>query len=315
MSATRAMVARYVAGETSDDAVRAAGRLRAAGLLVTLDYLGEDTTDAARAAAVADEYVSLLGKLSDAGLTSGGAVEVSVKPTAIGLLLGDGEALGSATGGGVGGGGVGSGELGEKIATEHAERIASAAAAAGTTVTIDAEDHRTTDATLRIAVALRERYPGVGNVVQAALRRTETDVRALAVPGARVRLCKGAYNEPVSVAFTDRHEIDKAYARCLRALMEGPGYPMIATHDQRLIRIAAALGLGRDKGSFEYQMLYGIRADEQARLAASGAQVRVYVPYGQDWYGYLVRRLAERPASVGLLARSLVPSLPARRSR
>jgi len=117
------------------------------------------------------------------------------------------------------------------------------------------------------------------------------------------------------VAYTDRHEIDKSYARCLRILMEGPGYPMIATHDPRLVRIAAALGLYRDPASFEYQMLYGIRTGEQARLAASGARVRVYVPYGRDWYGYLVRRLAERPASVGLLARSLVPSIPGRGSR
>jgi len=289
--ATRAIVARYVAGETADDAVRAAGRLRAAGLLVTLDYLGEDTTDASRAAGAADEYVTLLGKLNSAGLTSGGAVEVSVKLTAVGLLLG-GEA-----------------SLGEKIAAGNVERIAAAAAAAGTTVTVDAEDHRTTDATLRIAGELRARYPVTGSVVQAALRRTETDARALATPGTRVRLCKGAYNEPVSAAFTSRHDIDKSYARCLRVLMEGPGYPMIATHDPRLVRIAAALGLHRDPASFEYQMLYGIRADEQARLAASGAQVRVYVPYGQDWYGYLVRRLAERPASVGLLARSLVPAI------
>ncbi len=303
--ATRAMVARYVAGETTDDAVRAAGELRAAGLLVTLDYLGEDTTDAARAAAVADEYIDLLGKLDAAGLTAGGAIEISVKPTAVGLLLGD-DALG---------GGTAAGGTGEQIAAGHIERIAAAAAAAGTTVTIDAEDHRTTDATLRIAGAIRARYPGTGNVIQAALRRTETDVRALALPGTRVRLCKGAYNEPVSVAFTDRHEIDKSFARCLRILMEGPGYPMIATHDPRLIRITSALGLHRDPASFEYQMLYGIRAGEQARLAATGAQVRVYVPYGRDWYGYLVRRLAERPASLGLLARSLVPSVPARGSR
>jgi proline dehydrogenase len=301
------MVARYVAGETTDDAVRVAGQLRAAGLLVTLDYLSEDTTDGLRAAAVAGEYMALLRKLSAAGLTSDGAVEVSVKLTAVGLLLGDREAPD--------GGVLDEGTLGEKIATGHAERIVAAAAAAGTSVTIDAEGHQTTDATLRIAGALRARYPGVGSVVQAALRRTEADVRALAVPGTRVRLCKGAYNEPVSVAFTDRHEIDKSYARCLRVLMEGPGYPMIATHDPRLVKIAAALGLDRDPGSFEYQMLYGIRTDEQAQLAASGAQVRVYVPYGRDWYGYLVRRLAERPASVGLLARSLVPSIRGRKSR
>ena len=286
--AARAIVARYVAGETAADVIRVARDLRAAGLLVTVDYLGEDTTDALRAANVAGEYTSLLERLGEAGLTADGAVEVSVKPTAVGLRLGEPE-------------------HGEKIAGDHIERIAATAQSLGTTVTVDAEDHQTTDAALRIAAALRARYPGVGSVVQAALRRSETDARALAVPGTRVRLCKGAYNEPVSEAFTDRHDIDKSFARCLRVAMEGPGYPMIATHDPRLVKIAAALGLRRQPESFEYQMLYGIRADEQARLVASGARVRVYVPYGVDWYGYLVRRLAERPASLGLVARSLVP--------
>jgi proline dehydrogenase len=290
--AARAVVARYVAGDNASDAVRVARELRAAGLLVTLDYLGEDTKDALRAAAVRTEYITLLEKLQADGLTADGAVEVSVKPTAVGLLLGSEAA-------------------GEQLALENIERIAAAADAAGTTVTIDAEDHRTTDASLRIAARLRERYPSVGSVVQASLRRTETDVRALTTAGTdaapRVRLCKGAYNEPISEAFTDPHEIDKSFARCLRVLMEGPGYPMVATHDPRLVRIASALGLARPAGSFEYQMLYGIRADEQARLAASGAGVRVYVPYGGDWYGYLVRRLAERPQSLGLLLRSLSP--------
>jgi proline dehydrogenase len=276
-----------VAGESVADAVRAARSLRAAGLLATIDYLGEDTTDALRAARVAGEYMSLLERLAGEGLTADGAVEVSVKPTAVGLLLGDPA-------------------LGEKVAGEHIERIAAKAEALGTTVTVDAEDHRTTDAALRIAAKLRARHPGVGNVLQAALRRTETDARALAGPGTRVRLCKGAYNEPVSEAYTDRHDIDKSFARCLRVLMEGDGYPMIATHDPRLVKITAALGLRREAGSFEYQMLYGIRPDEQARLAATGARVRVYLPYGGDWYGYLVRRLAERPASLGLL----VPRLP-----
>jgi proline dehydrogenase len=294
--AARAIVARYVAGESIADAVRVARSLRTAGLLVTVDYLGEDTTDALRAASAAGEYMALLERLSEEGLTADGAVEVSVKPTAVGLLLGDPA-------------------LGEKIAAEHVDRIAAKAESLGTTVTVDAEDHRTTDAALRIAGTLRARHPGVGSVLQAALRRTETDARALAVPGTRVRLCKGAYNEPVSEAYTDRHDIDKSFARCLRVLMEGDGYPMIATHDPRLVRITAALGLRRDAGSFEYQMLYGIRPDEQARLAATGARVRVYVPYGGDWYGYLVRRLAERPASLGLVGRSLVPRLPLRASR
>ncbi len=293
--ATREVVHRYVAGESIGDAVRVARALREAGLLVTLDYLGEDTTDTLRAAATATQYVQLLGKLAAEGLTDGGAVEVSVKPTAVGLLLGspDGPA-----------GGEG-GALGESIATGHLERIVTAARDAGTTVTLDAEDHRTTDATLRIAGALRARYAGVGSVVQAALRRTETDVRELAAPGVRVRLCKGAYAEPIAEAFTARHDIDKSFARCLRILMAGQGYPMIATHDPRLIAITRSLGFGRAPDSFEYQMLYGVRPEEQRRLAAAGARVRVYVPYGGDWYKYLVRRMAERPANLALFLRSL----------
>ena len=292
MPATRAIVDRFVAGEGIGDAVRVARSLREAGLLVTLDYLGEDTTDALRASATATQYVQLLGKLAAEGLTEGGAVEVSVKPTAVGLLLGSEDPASP-------------GVLGQRIATEHIERIALAARDAGTTVTLDAEDHRTTDASLRIATALRSRLPSVGSVVQAALRRTETDVRNLAAPGVRVRLTKGAYAEPVSEAFPTRHEVDKSFARCLRILMAGPGYPMIATHDPRLIEITGSLGLWRAPDSFEYQMLYGIRSEEQRRLAATGARVRVYVPYGSDWYGYLVRRLAERPANLAFFLRSL----------
>ncbi|HEY7275688.1 MAG TPA: proline dehydrogenase family protein [Trebonia sp.] len=288
----RGIVDRYVAGESSEDAVAAARELRSAGLLVTLDYLGEDTTDAQRAAATAAQYVHLLGKLAAEGLTEDGAVEVSVKPTALGLLLGtEGQS--------------GPNALGERVATEHLERIVEAARDAGTTVTIDAEDHRSTEAALRIANSLRSRFPAVGTVLQAALRRTEADVRELATPGTRVRLCKGAYAEPVAEAFESRHEVDKSFARCLRILMTGPGYPMIATHDPRLIDITRALGLARPADSFEYQMLHGVRPNEQRRLAAAGAKVRVYVPYGGDWYPYLVRRLAERPANLALFLRSL----------
>jgi proline dehydrogenase len=286
----RAIVNQYVAGESSEDAVAVARWLRSAGLLVTLDYLGEDTTDAQQAAATATQYVHLLGKLAAEGLTEGGAVEVSVKPTAVGLLLG---------------GGTSPREHGVRVATEHLERIVIAARDAGTTVTIDAEDHRTTDAALRIANSLRSRFPTVGTVLQAALRRTEADARELAAPGTRVRLCKGAYAEPLAEAFDSRHEIDRSFARCLRVLMAGPGYPMIATHDPRLIAITRSLGLARPADSFEYQMLHGVRPDEQRRLASAGAKVRVYVPYGSDWYPYLVRRLAERPANLALFLRSL----------
>jgi proline dehydrogenase len=315
--ATRSVVDRYVAGESSEDAVTVARTLRSAGLLVTLDYLGEETSDAQRAAATTAQYVHLLGKLAAEGLTEDGAVEVSVKPTALGLLLSspggatprtprgmsDGKARVSDMQASEGA--AGPGALGERVATEHLERIAIAAREAGTTVTVDAEDHRTTDATLRIATALRERFGSVGSVVQAALRRTETDVRELAAPGVRVRLCKGAYAEPAQEAFDTKHDVDRSFARCLRILMAGPGYPMIATHDPRLIAITRSLGMGRPPASFEHQMLYGVRPEEQLRLAAAGAQVRVYVPYGNDWYRYLIRRLAERPANLALFLRSL----------
>lgn len=282
----RGVVRRYVAGDTAADAVAAARRLRAEGLQVTLDYLGEDTTDRAAAAAVADEYVALLGLLAAEGLAAGAAAEVSVKPTAVGLGLP---------------------EHGEKTALEHIARICSAARNAGTVVTLDMEDHTRVDATLRLVRELRADFPDLGCVIQAQLRRAAADCGALARPGSRVRLCKGAYQAPDEVAFPGRHDVDRSYARCLRILMNGRGYPMIATHDPRLLAIAAAqAGLaGRGPDSFEYQLLYGVRPDEQRRLAASGARVRVYLPYGSDWYGYLVRRLAERPANVTFFLRSL----------
>jgi proline dehydrogenase len=275
--ATRGIVDSYVAGDAAPDAVRVARELRAAGLLVSLDYLGEDTRDEAQAAAVTAEYLDLLGQLAAGGLTEGGRAEVSVKPTAGGLAPG------------------------------NIARICAAAAAAGTTVTLDAEEHAAIEPTLAIAAKLRAEFPDLGCVVQACLRRAEEDCRTLAAYGVRVRLCKGAYREPDSVAFTARREVDLSYARCLRVLMDGPGYPMLATHDPRLVEIASAQAIlaGRGVDTFEYQMLYGIRPAEQRRLAASGARVRVYVPYGSDWYGYLTRRLAERPANLGFFLRSL----------
>jgi proline dehydrogenase len=288
---TRAIVDRYVAGDNTAAAVATARILRATGLLVSLDYLGEDTTDAGQAAEVAATYVGLLGELSAAGLAGGGGCEVSVKATAVGLFLSD---------------------HGEKTAAENIARICTAARNAGTTVTLDAEDHTAVGATLRIAAELRADFPDLGCVVQSRLRRTEADCEQLAASGARVRLCKGAYDEPPDVAFTRRQDVDLSYVRCLKLLMAGSGYPMLATHDPRLIDIATALALltGRGPDRFEYQMLYGIRPVEQQRLADAGSQVRVYVPYGSDWYGYLVRRLAERPGNLAFFLRSLAPSRP-----
>src|SRR3569833_2842604 len=184
---------------------------------------------------------------------------------------------------------------------------AGAAEAVGATVTLDMEDHTTTDSTLGILRELRGEYPWVGAVLQAYLRRTEQDCRELSGPGSRVRLCKGAYAEPESVAFAEKSEVDKSYVRCLRVLMAGQGYPMVASHDPRMIEIAAALAEenGRKDDDHEFQMLYGIRPEEQARIAAAGSRMRVYVPYGDEWYGYFMRRLAERPANLGFFLRGL----------
>ncbi|MDQ6640901.1 MAG: proline dehydrogenase family protein, partial [Actinomycetota bacterium] len=199
-------------------------------------------------------------------------------------------------------------EVGDKLCLENARTICRAARNVGTTVTIDMEDHTTTDSTLATVRELRKDFPETGAVLQAYLHRTEADARALAFEGSRVRLCKGAYREPESVAYQDRLDVDKSYVRCLKVLMAGQGYPMVATHDPRMISIAAALATrnGRSHGSYEYQMLYGIRPDEQQRLADSGEKVRVYLPYGQEWYGYLMRRLAERPSNLTFFARSLL---------
>jgi proline dehydrogenase len=199
-------------------------------------------------------------------------------------------------------------DSGERIALENARTICRAARNAGTTVTLDMEDHTTTDATLATLRELRKDFPETGAVLQAALRRTEDDCRALAHEGSRVRLCKGAYLEPESVAFQDKLDIDKSYVRCLKVLLAGDGYPMIATHDPRMVEIASSLAsrYGRDPGTYEYQMLYGIRPEEQRRLARAGETVRVYIPYGLEWYGYLMRRLAERPQNLTFFLRSLI---------
>ena len=285
MPVSSGIVHRYVPGEGTEEAVEATRGLIQSGLHVTLDYLGEDTLDREQADHTVSAYLELLASLSENSLARN--AEVSVKLSAVGQALpGDGE----------------------KIALENARTICHAARNAGTTVTLDMEDHTTTDSTLGILHELRKDFPETGAVLQAYLHRTEGDCRDLAYEGSRVRLCKGAYKEPESVAFQDRADIDKSYVRCMKALMSGQGYPMIATHDPRLVDIAGALATRyeRVQGSYEFQMLFGIRPDEQQRLAEAGEKVRVYVPYGTEWYGYLMRRMAERPSNLALFLRSLV---------
>ncbi len=289
MPVSAGIVRSYVPGETTESVVEASAREADEGIRVTLDFLGEDTLDVDQADATVAAYLEVLEALSARGLTR--MAEVSVKLSAIGQALPDDVAGG-----------------GHKIALENARTICRAARNAGTTVTLDMEDHTTTDSTLSILRDLRKDFPETGAVLQAYLHRTEADCRALAYEGSRVRLCKGAYNEPEEVAFQADLDVDRSYVRCLKVLLAGQGYPMIATHDPRLVEIASTLAsrYGRDQGSYEFQMLFGIRPDEQRRLVKAGERVRVYIPYGQEWYGYLMRRLAERPQNLSFFLRSLI---------
>ncbi|MQA24708.1 MAG: proline dehydrogenase [Micromonosporaceae bacterium] len=278
---SRDVVRRFVAGTASSDALRATRELVGDGLTVTIDYLGEDTTTPEQAEVTKQAYLELLAALGKQGLTP--AAEVSLKLSALGQ------------------------RFDEKHAYDHARAICQAAANANTTVTLDMEDHTTTDSTLEILGDLRKDFPSTGAVLQSYLRRTEADCKELAHAGSRVRLCKGAYAEPESVAYQSRLDVDRSYGRCLNVLLAGEGYPMFATHDPRLIAIGEerARWYDRAQDSFEFQMLYGVRPREQRRLVRAGHTVRVYVPYGTEWYGYLVRRLAERPANLTFFLRAL----------
>ncbi|MEO3799694.1 proline dehydrogenase family protein [Nonomuraea sp. B1E8] len=266
---TRDVVRRYVA----DDVGAAVDELSRRGLRVSVDHLGEDVTGRAQAEETVTAYLSLL-RLLPAG------ADVSVKLTALGL------------------------RLSEELAFDHAAAVCRAAAARDVTVTLDAEEHDTIAMLHAVHAALRKEHPDVGVVVQAYL--PDSLDRCEQLGDARVRLCKGAYTAPG--AYTSTADIDRSFVRCLKVLMAGAGYPMVATHDPRLVRIASTLAVldGRDPAGFEYQMLYGVRPDEQARLAALGFTMRVYVPYGADWYPYLMRRLAERPRNLAFFLRSLL---------
>lgn len=285
----RKVVQRFVPGETIDDVLDSVAALRDSGRFVSIDYLGEDVTDVDDANAAVRAYLDLIDSLSRFGDRAAGGVrplEVSLKLSALGQSLD---------------------RDGEKIARENVYAICEAAQRAGVWVTVDAEDHTTTESALSIVRDLRLDFAWLGVVLQAYLRRTLGDCAEFAAAGARVRLCKGAYDEPASVAYRESAAVTDSYLRCLRVLMAGSGYPMVASHDPAVIQAVPALAheAGRALSDFEYQMLYGIRDSEQRRLADSGSQVRVYVPFGTHWYGYFVRRLAERPANLTFFLRAL----------
>ncbi|MEU0178954.1 proline dehydrogenase family protein [Streptomyces massasporeus] len=281
---TKQVVDRFIPGEDVDDIVPVVRELADHGLELTMDVVGEDITNPAQAAAARDAYLELVDRLKP--LELGTRAEMSVKLSMFGQAL----------------------EGGHELALSNVRPVVEAAAEIGTTVTLDAEDHTTLDSMFAIHEELRKDFPQTGCVIQAYLFRTEADARRLAGSGSRVRLVKGAYKEPSSVAYQDKHEIDRAYVRILRTLMQGEGYPMIGSHDPRLIAIGQELAhqAGRKLDEYEFQMLYGIRTDEHLRLAAEGHRMRVYTAYGTDWYGYFMRRLAEKPANLRFFARSML---------
>jgi proline dehydrogenase len=277
---TRGLVWRFVAGETLERGLDAMVRLHEAGFLTTADVLGESVASEAMAARAADAYVRLLEGLAARGLDG----NASLKLTQMGL------------------------DLGVEVCQRQLERVLAVAAGTHAFVRIDMEDHTRTDQTLDLARRMRATYPAVGVVLQAYLRRSEADLTTLLAEGTRVRLCKGAYQEPATVAYPHKADVDTNYERLARRLLLEGDYPALATHDERLITrlLAFVRERGIAPGRFEFQMLYGIRRDLQERLRAEGHTVRVYVPFGTEWYPYFMRRLAERPANVLFIARSLL---------
>lgn len=277
---TRPLVRRFIAGESLREVLPALERLRDAGYRTTVDVLGESVASADACGLAAGRYEETLGALAARGLER----NVSLKLTQMGL------------------------DIDRDLCRDTVARVFRAAADVGAFVRVDMEDHTRTDETLDLWRELRWLNPESGVVIQAALHRSPADVETLIAEGARVRLCKGAYNEPTSVALREREKISAAYEAQARRLMADGVYPALATHDGRLIgrliRWAEAEGIARDR--YEFQMLHGIRRDLQAQLLGRGFRVRVYVPYGTQWYPYFMRRMAERPGNVTSVLRSLI---------
>ena len=292
----RSMAARFVAGATIDEAVDVCRALNARGLNVTLDFLGESVTNTAEAARAADEYLRALDCLAASQVRA----NVSLKLTQFGL------------------------DVDQAICVQNVRRVVEKARGAGTFVRVDMEDTPRTDRTLAVVRDLRREFDNVGVVLQAYLYRTEQDLTALAAEGTRLRLCKGAYQEPPDKAFPRKADVDANFVKLSELLLEQaarggasaaladgagrvPPLCALATHDERMLAAAQAYAARQaiPRERFEFQMLYGIRSQLQEQLAQAGYAVRVYVPYGTHWYPYFMRRLAERPANVWFFVSSL----------
>jgi proline dehydrogenase len=281
----RRFASRFVAGETIDDAVAAVRSLNGKGITVSLDLLGESVSNAAEAKATADHYIGLLDRIQKEGLDS----NVSVKLTAMGQ------------------------DIADDLCIENISRVLDRAKDYRTFVRLDMESSEYTERTLRLFQEyLFPNYPeNVGIVLQSYLRRTASDVENAIALQCRVRLCKGAYKEPATVAFPDKKDVDSSYVVCMKRLMSSGKYPGLATHDEAILaeakRYADEAGIARDR--FEFQMLYGVRRDLQEGLVRDGYRMRVYVPYGTQWYPYLMRRLAERPANVAFMTGNIIKEM------
>jgi len=285
----KGFASRFVAGETADAAIPAVRALNDRGITVSLDLLGESVHTAEEARAAAQEYVKLLDRIADEGLDA----NVSLKLTAMGL------------------------DVSEEVCLENVQMILAKAHDHGSFVRLDMESSEYTQRTLDLFEQhLYPAYPrNVGVVLQSMLRRTQEDIDLAIRLQARVRICKGAYREPASVAYPDKSDVDSSYLRAMRRLMSEGSYPGLATHDEKIIaeakRYAAEEGISTDR--YEFQMLYGVRRDLQDQLVRDGYRLRVYVPFGTQWYPYLMRRLAERPANLWFITGNVLKEMTSSR--
>jgi proline dehydrogenase len=280
LQVSRRVALRFVAGEKIDEAVHAVRVLNGKGFTATLDYLGEMVTKREEAGHATEEYLQALRKINENKLNS----NVSLKLTQFGL------------------------GIDEEFCKSNVEQVVKLAAELNNFVRIDMEGSPYTESTLRIFKALRHQYENVGIVIQAYLFRSEKDIRDVLHIGGRIRLCKGAYKEPPEISFKEKSGTDANFIKLMKILLESDIYHGIATHDPAMIegtkKFASEMNI--EKNRFEFQMLYGVRRDLQEKLLKEGYRVRIYVPYGEEWYSYLMRRMAERPANLLFVLRNLV---------